>query len=68
MQLFLILLCIAVFCLWNSQSDDDRERDMMKKRSRRDTDQIERLKARVNVLEEILLDRDRQLRDRFGGI
>ena len=63
MQFLIILLCIAVFCLWMRGSDEDRNHRFMMKRSKHDQDQIERLKSRIMVLEEILLDRDRKLRD-----
>ena len=68
MQLMIILLCIAIFVLWMRDEDEGRKHRAMFKKSGQDQEQIERLKSRVTVLEEILLDRDRRLRDGFRGL
>jgi len=68
MQLIIILLCIAIFVLWMRDSDEGRKYRAMLKKTGQDQEQIERLKSRVTVLEEILLDRDRRLRDGFRGL
>ena len=62
------LIAFAIYLATNKgdKRDDHRRREASK--TRRETEQIERLKARVSVLEEILLDRDRQLRDGFRGL
>jgi len=67
MNLWIILAIVAVICLLNRGPS---ERDNTRRRSRKpETDeQFERLKSRVTVLEEILLDRDRRLRDDFRGL
>lgn len=62
------LIAFTIFCL---MSRGERQRDTSgakMARTRKETEQIERLKARVAVLEEILLDRDRRLRDGFRGL
>jgi len=68
MQLIIILLCIAIFVLWMRDGDEGRKYRAVLKKSGQDQEQIERLKSRVTVLEEILLDRDRRLRDGFRGL
>lgn len=70
MNLWIILAIVAVICLMNrgsSRAERHEPRDKYRRRDARD-DQIDRLKARVATLEEILLDRDRRLRDDFRGI
>lgn len=62
------LIAFAIFCL---MSRGDKHRDTTSRqqaRHRKETEQIERLKSRVAVLEEVLLDRDRRLRDGFRGL
>lgn len=63
MQFLIILLCVAVFCLWMRGDSEDVHIHEMRKTSAQDHDQIERLKDRVSTLENILLDRERRFRD-----
>jgi len=63
MQLLIIVLCITVFYLWMRGDTQEPRRRSTAQTSRRDQEQIERLKARVATLESILLDRDRKFRD-----
>lgn len=67
----LVIIGLIAFAIYLATSKSDKRHDHRRRdtaRTRRDTEQIERLKARVSVLEEILLDRDRQLRDGFRGL
>ncbi len=70
MNLWIILAIVAVICLLNRAPSRAGRRGRGEPSRRRDVrdDQIDRLKARVATLEEILLDRDRRLRDDFRGI
>lgn len=69
MQILIIILCVIILVQWVRGEDVGRRRRWSAhKSSRRDKEQIERLKSRVAVLEQILLDRDRQLRDGFKGL
>lgn len=72
MNLWIILAIVAVICLLNRGPREDRKPRRHRRHSdtyahQKDAD-IDRLSARVSTLEEILLDRDRQLRDRFRGL
>lgn len=62
MQILIILLCVAVSCLWMRGSDDDLKKYKQKQRSAKDRDQLIQLRERVSVLEDILLDRERDRR------
>lgn len=69
MNLIIILLCVLVFCLLMRGSDERRNsRRHGRNGPSRGDEQIERMKSRITVLEEILLDRDRQLRNKFRGL
>lgn len=68
MQYIIILLSVAVFVLWMRDEGEGRKYRAMLKNSGKDQDQIAHLTSRVTVLEEILLDRDRRLRDGFRGL
>ena len=68
MQLIIIILCVAVFCLWMRGDDEDHKKYVLKKNSAQDREQIERLKDRVSTLENIILDRDRGLRGGFDKL
>ncbi|MEL7129201.1 MAG: hypothetical protein AAGK23_06610 [Pseudomonadota bacterium] len=64
-----VLAVVTIICLLNRGSCDRRysprnKGDMPRQRD----DQIDRLHARISVLEEILLDRERRLRDDFRGL
>ena len=64
---FWVILGLVGFCwLWMRRPDEQRSvsRDGLSQRDRN----IEALTRRVAALETILLDRDRQLRDRFGDL
>lgn len=69
MNWLVIILIVAIICLLNREPS---EKQLRRKRERdvswRDRTEIDRLQARVTVLEEILLDRDRRLRDDFRRI
>ena len=62
MQLLIILLCVAVSCLWLRGGDDDYKQHKREKRSAHDHAQLIRLQERVSALEAILLDREQKLR------
>lgn len=66
MQFTTILVLLLVFWLWMRRPEerDTARRDGSNERDR----QIDALTRRVSTLEAILLDRDRQLRDRFGEL
>lgn len=66
----LIIIGLIAFAIYCATNRDRKPEETLRQhaRTRRDTEQMERLKARVAVLEEILLDRDRQLRDGFRGL
>lgn len=66
MQLLIIFGLVAFFWLWMRRPEETKAvvNNGLKHRDR----QIEALTRRVATLETILLDRDRQLRDRFGDL
>ncbi|MEM9668424.1 MAG: hypothetical protein AAF950_05820 [Pseudomonadota bacterium] len=75
MNLWIILAIVAVICLLNRgpreerRSPRHRRRRNSKYESHYDTDErFDRLNARITTLEEILLDRERRLRDQFRGL
>ena len=63
MQILIILFCMTVFCLIMRAEKTNRHSGQTSAHPHRDQDQIDRLKARISVLEDILLDRDRKFRD-----
>lgn len=63
MQALIILFCVTIFCLIMRGDRDAGRQTKNFKPPHRDNDQIDRLKARVSVLEDILLDRERKFRD-----
>lgn len=68
MQLFIIMFLVLwtyQFLRGPSEARTGPDDDLFNSRQ---NDQIENLKARMTVLEEILLDRDRQLRNKFRGL
>lgn len=72
MNLWIILAIVAVICLLNrgprhQRSPRSRRRHSPERPAEKDRD-LEQLSARVSTLEEILLDRDRRLRDQFRGL
>lgn len=69
MNWLMIILIVAIICLLNrGPSEKQLRRNREKHVSPRERSEIDRLQARVTVLEEILLDRDRRLRDDFRRI
>ncbi len=69
MSWLLIILIVTIICLLNrGPSERELRRERGKRTTSQDRDEIDRLQARVTVLEEILLDRDRRLRDDFRRI
>ena len=67
MQLLIILALIALIGLWMRRPDEDRSQPI-RGAGLEHEQQIRALARRVATLEAILLDRDRQLRDRFGDL
>lgn len=65
MQFLTLAALIAVFWFWMRRPEDHSRAS--EKAFRRDK-QLDALTRRVTTLETILLDRDRQLRDRFGDL
>ncbi|MEM7664001.1 MAG: hypothetical protein AAF292_17295 [Pseudomonadota bacterium] len=72
MNLWIILAIVAVICLLNRGPRHERRsrcrRTNSHDRAQPKDAEIDRLNARVTTLEEILLDRDRRLRDQFRGL
>lgn len=67
MQILTILAIMGVFWLC-MQRDDARDTRSERNHSRDRDNELKALKNRVTTLESILLDRDRQLRNRFGDL
>ena len=68
MQIMLIFLLVAIFCLAMRGSADTPSDRKTNRQSREDRRELDQLSARVNVLEQVILDRDRRLRDDFRGL
>jgi len=67
MNLIVIAIIVLIIVMISKEPNPDRKR----RRHRTDepeTRRIDELSHRVGVLEEILLDRERRLRDKFGDL
>ncbi len=69
MNLIVIAIIVLAIVLISREPKTDRKRCRTRRREGEpDRRRIEDLSHRVGVLEEILLDRERRLRDKFGDL
>lgn len=70
MNLIVIAVIVLIIVLISREPNPDRKNRRSKRHDQnpRDAARIESLNHRVSVLEEVLLDRERRLRDKFGEL